>query len=193
GPARVGQHDAERVPRARSERGAGRDAPEQRLGLLERAGALGLEPAEEERPLLALGRGGGQVRMGGEEGGDEELLVEPFLRGQQRLEGRTLRGARARGRGAQGAERDRVQLRGLQGLPEGERVGGARIGRTRDGEQLRRGPAAGAGQRAEGNREEGEPPHSSTPKPRYTPTTCRVSLPPSFTFARARLTSLLRS
>src|SRR4029077_13030057 len=65
GTARVREHDAERVPRTRGQRRAGGDAPEQGLGLLQRAGALGLEPPEEQRLLLTLRRGGGEVGMGG--------------------------------------------------------------------------------------------------------------------------------
>jgi len=104
--------------------------------------------------------------MGGEEGRYQQLVVQPRLRGEQRVDRHRLWRTGAGGRGAQRPDGGRVEPRGLERLPQSKRIGGARLGSASDGEQLRRGTSLRAGQCAEQGCDEGLPPHSSTPKPR---------------------------
>src|SRR5262249_17833843 len=133
------------------------------------------------------------VGVRGEEGRDQEPLVEALLRGEQRLDGRRLRRPRDRSRGAQRPEGGSVQVRGLQGLTERQSVGRRGVGGAGGGEELGRSSSPGAGQRAEQSEQGKAPAHSSTPNPRYTPTTCSVSEPPSVTLECATARSLLLS
>ena len=120
--ARVGEDDAQRVTGTGRQRRAGRDVPEQGLGFLQRAGALGLQSPEQQHPFLEAGGRGPGVGVRGEERRDQKLLVEPLLRGEQPVDRGTLVGTWRGGGGAQGADRGGIEVRGLERLTEGERL-----------------------------------------------------------------------
>ena len=190
GTPRVGEHDAQRVPGARGERRRRGDAAEERLGGIEVSGALGLEATEQEHALLRAGGRRLRVRVREEEGRDQELLVQPLLRPEQRLDCRRLRGPGDGSGDPQRPERGRVEVRGLERLAQRERLRRCRRRGPGGGEQLRRRPTAGAAEQREHGQ---EPSHSCTPMPKYTPTTFSVSVPPSLALACAMPMSLLRS